>query len=35
MKMKPVDKGKFEGMDQLPKGSMQQLSGFHSYWFMP
>ena len=25
----------FNAIRQMPKGSMQQLSGFHSYWFMP
>ncbi|MGI6151162.1 MAG: DUF3267 domain-containing protein [Christensenellales bacterium] len=25
----------FNALRQMPKGSMQQLSGFHSYWFMP
>jgi len=25
----------FNAARQMPKGSMQQLSGFHSYWFMP
>jgi len=25
----------FNAFRQMPKGSMQQLSGFHSYWFMP
>ena len=25
----------FNGLRQMPKGSMQQLSGFHSYWFIP
>lgn len=25
----------FNALRQMPKGSMQQLSGFNSYWFMP
>lgn len=25
----------FNAITQMPKGSMQQLSGFNSYWFMP
>jgi len=25
----------FNALRQMPKGSMQQLSGFHSYWFLP
>lgn len=25
----------YNALRQMPKGSMQQLSGFHSYWFMP
>jgi len=25
----------YNAFRQMPKGSMQQLSGFHSYWFMP
>jgi hypothetical protein len=25
----------FNALRQMPKGSMQQLSGFHSYWYMP
>jgi len=25
----------YNAIRQMPKGSMQQLSGFHSYWFMP
>lgn len=25
----------FNALRQMPKGSVQQLSGFHSYWFMP
>lgn len=25
----------FNAIRQMPKGSMQQLSGFNSYWFMP
>jgi len=25
----------YNAIRQMPKGSMQQLSGFHSYWFVP
>jgi hypothetical protein len=25
----------YNALRQMPKGSMQQMSGFHSYWFMP
>ncbi|MCL2003932.1 MAG: DUF3267 domain-containing protein, partial [Oscillospiraceae bacterium] len=25
----------FNAVRQMPKGSMQQLSGFNSYWFIP
>jgi len=25
----------YNAIRQMPKGSMQQLSGFHSYWFIP
>lgn len=33
--MRLVISGKFKGVEQLPKNSMQQLSGFNSYWFIP